>query len=170
MGGDPSRPNRNGILWVDLPPDISIAQVGKCSHDAVVPTVDRTRLGGSLEAVIYWRGTGSSNPVSSSSESSANLTSSWSFLERQRALDPRDGRSFAPPSLTGLSRRSVRRSGTESSQTLCWSKPDSNSRSHPDGELGSVQSCRCTGGLKHMLKVPRLSLLSSGSPAWPAIP
>jgi hypothetical protein len=52
----------NGILWVDLPPDISIAQTGKCSHDTVAPTVDRTRLGASPEAIIYWPGTGSSNP------------------------------------------------------------------------------------------------------------
>jgi hypothetical protein len=34
-----------------------------------------------------------------------------------------------------FSRRSVRRSGTESSQTLCWSKGDSNSRSHPLVEM-----------------------------------
>jgi hypothetical protein len=34
-----------------------------------------------------------------------------------------------PPAVTMFSRRSVRRSGTESSQTLCWRKPDSNHQS-----------------------------------------
>jgi hypothetical protein len=62
------------VLWVDLPPDISIAQADKCSHDTVAPTVGRTRHGGSLEAVICWRGTGSSNPCPSTRESAANLT------------------------------------------------------------------------------------------------
>jgi hypothetical protein len=51
---------------------LSIAQAGKCSHDTVAPTVDRTRLGGSLEAIIYWRGTGSSNPSPSAAESVLN--------------------------------------------------------------------------------------------------
>ena len=48
---------------------LSIAQAGNCSHDTVAPTVDRTRRGGSLQAIIYWRGTGSSNPSPSAAES-----------------------------------------------------------------------------------------------------
>ena len=55
-----------------MPRDISIAEAGNCSDDTVAPTVDRTRVGGSLEAVVHWRGTVSSNPSPSTGES-ANL-------------------------------------------------------------------------------------------------
>ena len=52
----------------------------------------------------------------------------------RRAFDnPGDGKGRL--SLPGWRTRSVRRSGTESSQTLCWSKPDSNPRSHSSRPL-----------------------------------
>jgi len=45
-------------------------------------------------------------------------------------LDQPGDSGMPPPAVTMFSRRSVRRSGTESSQTLCWSKADSNCWSH----------------------------------------
>jgi hypothetical protein len=59
---------------VDLPPDISIAEAGNRSDNTIAPTVDRTRIGGSLEALVDWHGTGSSNPSSSCGESAVSLT------------------------------------------------------------------------------------------------
>jgi hypothetical protein len=47
-----------------------------------------------------------------------------------------------------------------SHQTPRWSKPDSNSRSHPDGKLGlRAMMSIYRGGVKRILKVPRLSPL-----------
>jgi hypothetical protein len=48
--------------------------------------------------------------------------------EQTAAADKK--RKLRDTTATLSSRRSVRRSGTESSQTLCWRKTDSNSQSH----------------------------------------
>jgi hypothetical protein len=68
-GNDITLNRQRRPTWVVIPHGLIVTVTSRLpkrasSHDTVVPTVDRTRLGGSLEAVICWRRTGHFDAVS----------------------------------------------------------------------------------------------------------